>query len=34
MKLFGLIGYPLKHSFSESYFKEKFIREGFENCIY
>ena len=34
IKLFGLIGYPLEHSFSESYFKEKFIREGIENCIY
>ncbi|MBP1645649.1 MAG: shikimate dehydrogenase [Bacteroidetes bacterium] len=34
IKLFGLIGHPLEHSFSESYFKEKFLREGIENCIY
>lgn len=34
IKLYGLIGYPLEHSFSESYFKEKFLREGLINCIY
>jgi shikimate dehydrogenase len=28
MRFFGLIGYPLDHSFSEAYFKEKFKREG------
>jgi len=28
MKLYGLIGYPLSHSFSASYFKDKFKREG------
>lgn len=28
MKLFGLIGYPLSHSFSKKYFSEKFEREG------
>ncbi len=27
MKLFGLIGYPLEHSFSPDYFREKFRRE-------
>jgi len=27
MKLFGLIGYPLGHSFSKNYFTEKFERE-------
>lgn len=27
MKLFGLIGYPLTHSFSEKYFSEKFKNE-------
>ena len=27
--LFGLIGYPLGHSFSLQYFTEKFQREGF-----
>jgi shikimate dehydrogenase len=27
MKLFGLIGYPLSHSFSKKYFSEKFERE-------
>ena len=27
MKTYGLIGYPLTHSFSRKYFKEKFINE-------
>ena len=27
MKLFGLIGYPLEHSFSKRYFTEKFEKE-------
>ncbi|MDE5868662.1 MAG: shikimate dehydrogenase, partial [Muribaculaceae bacterium] len=27
-KEYGLIGYPLGHSFSEKYFSEKFCREG------
>ncbi len=28
MKIFGLIGYPLSHSFSETYFGSKFQEEG------
>lgn len=32
MRLYGLIGYPLTHSFSKKYFEEKFIREGLTNC--
>jgi shikimate dehydrogenase len=32
MKLFGLIGYPLGHSFSKQYFTEKFEREGIVDC--
>lgn len=32
MKLYGLIGYPLTHSFSEQYFTEKFAREGLSDC--
>jgi shikimate dehydrogenase len=32
MKLFGLIGYPLGHSFSKQYFTEKFEREGITDC--
>jgi shikimate dehydrogenase len=28
MRLFGLIGFPLGHSFSKKYFTEKFKREG------
>ncbi|MFN5136444.1 MAG: shikimate dehydrogenase family protein [Chitinophagaceae bacterium] len=32
--LYGLIGYPLSHSFSKKYFTEKFLREGIENCVY
>lgn len=34
MRLFGLIGYPLAHSFSEKYFSEKFIREDIKDCSY
>ncbi len=28
MKTYGLIGYPLEHSFSQKYFTEKFEKEG------
>ena len=28
MKEYGLIGYPLSHSFSKKYFSEKFEKEG------
>src|SRR5690606_29579854 len=34
MKKFGLIGYPLSHSFSKGYFTEKFKREGLEDHTY
>ncbi len=34
MRLFGLIGYPLTHSFSKDYFAEKFKREAVEDCRY
>ena len=34
MRRFGLIGYPLGHSFSKKYFTEKFSREKIEDCIY
>lgn len=34
MKIYGLIGNPLSHSFSQKYFTEKFIRENLSNCIY
>jgi shikimate dehydrogenase len=34
MRLFGLIGYPLSHSFSAKYFKEKFATEGIPNAEY
>lgn len=34
LKKYGLIGYPLSHSFSKGYFTEKFIKEGIENAIY
>lgn len=33
-KLFGLIGYPLTHSFSKNYFTQKFQREGISDCAY
>lgn len=32
--LYGLIGYPLTHSFSQRYFTEKFAREGIEHSQY
>ncbi|MES1214209.1 MAG: shikimate dehydrogenase [Bacteroidota bacterium] len=34
MRLFGLIGYPLSHSFSKKYFEEKFKKEGLIDCNY
>jgi shikimate dehydrogenase len=34
MLLYGLIGYPLTHSFSKNYFTEKFKKEGIKNCSY
>ncbi len=34
MRIFGLIGYPLGHSFSKKYFTEKFAKEGIANAAY
>lgn len=34
MKKFGLIGYPLSHSFSKGYFAKKFMDEGIFDCEY
>lgn len=34
MKLYGLIGFPLSHSFSRKYFQEKFEREGILDSDY
>ena len=33
MQKYGLIGYPLKHSFSIGYFNEKFHSEGIDTSI-
>ncbi len=33
-KLYGLIGYPLGHSFSKQFFLEKFEREGLSDCSF
>lgn len=33
-KIFGIIGYPLSHSFSKKYFTEKFIREKINHCTF
>jgi shikimate dehydrogenase len=33
-KIYGLIGYPLSHSFSQQYFRSKFIKEKIENVDY
>lgn len=34
MNTYGLIGYPLEHSFSGKYFAEKFEKENIQNCEY
>ncbi|MEA3497010.1 MAG: shikimate dehydrogenase [Bacteroidota bacterium] len=34
MKIFGLIGYPLEHSYSKKYFTRKFSKEEINNVIY
>ena len=34
MRKFGLIGYPLGHSFSKKYFTEKFHNEHIPDCYY
>lgn len=34
MRTFGLIGYPLTHSFSKKYFTEQFEHEGTADCKY
>ncbi|MGD2036204.1 MAG: shikimate dehydrogenase, partial [Bacteroidales bacterium] len=34
MRKFGLIGFPLGHSFSKQYFSEKFKKLGMGDCRY
>ena len=34
MRLFGLIGHPLTHSFSANFFSEKFLKERITDCRY
>jgi shikimate dehydrogenase len=34
MRRFGLIGFPLSHSFSQKYFTEKFAQSGIHDCVY
>lgn len=34
MREFGLIGYPLSHSFSKGFFAEKFAKENIDNTSY
>lgn len=34
MNLYGLIGYPLSHSFSKKYFTEKFAGESIADAVY
>lgn len=34
MRLFGLIGFPLSHSFSKGFFTEKFEKESITGCRY
>ncbi|MCX6188282.1 MAG: shikimate dehydrogenase [Bacteroidetes bacterium] len=31
---YGLLGFPLKHSFSKTYFESKFLREKIRKCSY
>ncbi|MGB0840570.1 MAG: shikimate dehydrogenase family protein, partial [Chitinophagales bacterium] len=33
-KIYGLIGYPLSHSFSKGYFAKKFATLGIKDCHY
>jgi shikimate dehydrogenase len=34
MKLYGLLGYPLSHSFSKKYFDEKFAKENITDAVF
>jgi len=34
MRIFGLIGFPLGHSFSKKFFTEKFVKEGVSDTVY
>lgn len=34
MRKYGLIGFPLGHSFSKGYFTEKFLKEKINDCSY
>ncbi|MEX1203193.1 MAG: shikimate dehydrogenase [Ferruginibacter sp.] len=34
MNLYGLIGYPLGHSFSKQFFNDKFVKEGLEDYFF
>lgn len=34
MRRFGLIGYPLSHSFSPAFFSQKFNKENISDCLY
>ena len=34
MRVFGLIGFPLSHSFSKKFFAEKFSQEGITDAVY
>jgi shikimate dehydrogenase len=34
MRKYGLIGYPLGHSFSQTYFTDKFLKEHITGCSY
>lgn len=34
MNVYGIIGYPLTHSFSKEYFTQKFVKEHLSGCVY
>ncbi|AYD47804.1 shikimate dehydrogenase family protein [Arachidicoccus soli] len=34
MNKYGILGFPLSHSFSQKYFHQKFLKEGIENALF
>lgn len=34
MREYGLIGFPLSHSFSQKYFTDKFVKEGIDDAVF
>ena len=34
MRTFGIIGFPLSHSFSQKYFTQKFLEENIDDAVF